>query len=70
MWIWQLVSSWGGTLNKRILWGVGAVLMACCLSLPLVACKGKQDKQADTSSVESSTDDASKKTIYTTFSSL
>lgn len=67
MWICQLVSSWGGTLNKRILWGVGAVLMACCLSLPLVACKGKQDKQADTSSVESSTDDASKKTIYTTF---
>jgi len=46
--------------------GLGAVMMACCLSLPLVACKGKQGTQA-ASSTQESTDDSSKKTIYTTF---
>ena len=53
-------------MNKRFMLGLGAVMMACCLSLPLVACKGKQGTQA-ASSTQESADDASKKTIYTTF---
>ncbi len=53
-------------MNKRFMLGLGAVMMACCLSLPLVACKGKQDTQ-DVPSAQESADDASKKTIYTTF---
>ena len=53
-------------MNKRFMLGLGAVMMACCLSLPLVACKGKQGTQA-ASSTQESTDDSSKKTIYTTF---
>ena len=53
-------------MNKRFILGLGAVMMACCLSLPLVACKGKQGIQA-ASSTQESTDDSSKKTIYTTF---
>ncbi len=53
-------------MNKRFMLGLGAVMMACCLSLPLVACKGKQGTQT-ASSTQESTDDSSKKTIYTTF---
>lgn len=53
-------------MNKRFMLALGAVMMACCLSLPLVACKGKQGTQA-ASSTQESTDDSSKKTIYTTF---